>query len=134
MPLNEVQLRTLTSAIDRIVPADDYPNASEAGCLDFLVRLIELEHLEDTYRAGLDGLEVEAQRSGRSFADLSPEQQDDLIRKCEVMIRRTGWEVSPRQFVELLARQTIEGYYSDPGNGGNRGGIAWKMVGFEVRG
>ena len=24
----------------------------------------------------------------------------------------------------------MEGYYADPGNGGNRDGIAWQMIGF----
>jgi gluconate 2-dehydrogenase gamma chain len=25
---------------------------------------------------------------------------------------------------------TIEGFYSDPGNGGNRDAVAWRMIGF----
>jgi hypothetical protein len=29
---------------------------------------------------------------------------------------------------------SAEGFYSDPGNGGNRDNIAWKMIGFEVTG
>jgi len=132
--LNEVQLRTLTAAVDRMVPQDDYPSASAAGCIDFLLRLIELEHLAEMYRAGLDGLESEARRGGSSFADLGEAAQDELLRKCEKLKTRITWRVSPKQFVSLLARQTIEGYYSDPGNGGNRDGIAWRMVGFEVRG
>jgi len=124
-PLNEVQLRTLTAAIDRIVPADDFPSASQVGCVDFLLRLIQLEHLEDTYRAGLDALEAQSVKSGRSFVDFTPEQQDAQLQH--------GLPIKQRRFVELLARQTIEGYYADPGNGGNRDCVSWKMVGFEVR-
>jgi len=112
--LTDEQTRTLRAAIDRIVPKDDFPSASEAGCLEFLLRLIELEHLEDTYRTGLDQL-------GPAFADLSVGEQDEQLRNVN------------GDFVEILARQTIEGYYSDPDNGGNKDRIAWTMVGFEVR-
>ena len=124
-PLNEVQCRTLTAAIDRMVPADDFPSASQAGCVDFLLRLIQLEHLEDTYRAGLDALEARALKYGGSFADLTPDRQDAHL--------QGHLPKEQRRFIELLARQTIEGYYADPGNGGNRDCVSWTMVGFEVR-
>ena len=38
------------------------------------------------------------------------------------------------RFFALLVGHTMEGFYGDPGNGGNRGRIAWEMIGFEVRG
>jgi gluconate 2-dehydrogenase gamma chain len=134
LPLNEIQLRTLTSAVDRIVPADNFPSASEVGCVEFLLRLIQLENLTEIYRRGLDGLDYEARIKGKSFSDLTSIQQDELIAKCHRRKKGAGWENSPAEFVSLLASQTIEGYYSDPGNGGNRGEVAWRMVGFEVRG
>ena len=112
--LTDEQTRTLRAAIDRIVPKDDFPSASEAGCLEFLLKLIQLENLEDTYRNGLDEV-------GPKFADLSPDEQDDRLQKTK------------GDFIEILARQTIEGYYSDPDNGGNKDRVAWTMVGFEVR-
>jgi hypothetical protein len=124
-PLTELQLRTLVAAIDRIVPADDFPSASQAGCDNFLVRLIELEQLVETYRTGLDGLDTAAMKSGKSFAECSVAQQDEILEeshRAEAM----------GAFVDLLVQQTIEGYYADPGNGGNRGGISWEMVGFKV--
>jgi hypothetical protein len=34
----------------------------------------------------------------------------------------------------MLAEHCAEGFYSDPGNGGNHSESAWKMIGFEVRG
>ncbi len=130
--LSESQLRTLVSAIDRIVPQDDFPSASQAGCLDFLVRLIELERLGATYASGLDGLEHEASLLGHTFSELSPPQQDAVLAACEVKESDSAWLVSPQQFLRILATQTIEGYYSDPGNGGNLGAVSWKMIGFKV--
>ncbi len=134
LPLNEDQIRTLTSAIDRIVPADDYPSASDLGCADFLLALIASEGLSETYRAGLDGLNLESQKLGQKFSDLTPEAQDSILSLCEKRRVAAGWAVSPRKFFTLLARQTVEGYYADSGNGGNRGEVSWRMVGFEVRG
>jgi len=43
--LTDLQMRTLAAAIDRIVPADDFPSATQAGCIEFLLRLIALEGL-----------------------------------------------------------------------------------------
>ena len=54
------------------------------------------------------------------FASLDPEKQDILLARAET------------DFFNLLVSQTMEGFYSDPGNGGNKDGIAWKMIGFEV--
>jgi hypothetical protein len=31
----------------------------------------------------------------------------------------------------MLVHTTVEGYYSDPQQGGNRGAISWVMIGFE---
>ena len=134
LPLTESEIRTLTCAIDRIVPADDFPSASQAGCVEFLLRLIQLENLGEFYRAGLKGLQSESALDGRPFCDLEPSEQAKVISRCMKCRTRSSWPVSPKDFLELLARQTIEGYYSDPGNGGNRGAVSWRMVGFEVRG
>ncbi len=133
-PLDDNQVLTLRAAMDRIVPADDFPSASDAGCLDFLLKLIELEQLEEPYRDGLNGLEIEARLLGYTFSDLKEKDQDALILRLEKEKENPSWGISPAEFVALLARQTIEGYYADPGNGGNRDQVAWHMVGYEVRG
>jgi len=111
--LNDKQLRTLHSAVDRMVPADDYPSGSQAGCVDF-------------YKRGLDSIEEAAMSIGQPFSEMPVEDQDQVLYRLERR-RKT------RSFIETLARQTVEGYYSDPENGGNLGCIAWKMIGFEVR-
>ena len=91
--------------------------------MEFLLHLMEQESLVDTYRFGLDG--VDAYSHGTAFADLSAHQQDDAL---ESLAKKP----KSRKFIALVARQTIEGYYSDPGNGANRGGRAWEMIGFKV--
>lgn len=133
VPLTPHQVATLRAAVDRIVPADDYPSASELGVIGFLTNLMAVENLEAIYTGGLDGLDQEAAAVGSSdFAGLTSQAQDALLQKVERGETKTGWTVAPEEFFELLARQTVEGYYADPANGGNRDGIAWDMVGFRV--
>ena len=61
-PLNSQQLQTLRSAVDRIIPADDYPSGWEAGVGDYLERLFAREpRFVPVYQSGLDALEAKAQ-------------------------------------------------------------------------
>ena len=46
----------------------------------------------------------------------------------------TPWSVDPAAFFRAAVAHAGEGYYGDPGNGGNHNAVAWRMVGFEVRG
>ncbi|AIE85686.1 gluconate 2-dehydrogenase subunit 3 family protein [Fimbriimonas ginsengisoli] len=111
MELSEAHWSTLAAVVDRIVPADEWPSATQVGVLEFLRHLIAEQGLEARYAEGLTEL-------GDSFAALNPGRQDALLLQ---------WSL-----IDLVASQTIEGYYADPGNGGNRGGVAWQMVGFKV--
>ena len=45
---------------------------------------------------------------------------------------RTDWHGDPIWFFRLLVEQTMEGFYADPGNGGNKGGVSWEMIGYRV--
>ncbi len=45
----------------------------------------------------------------------------------------TPWPVDPAAFFRNAVAHAAEGYYGDPANGGNRDGVAWRMIGFEVR-
>jgi hypothetical protein len=39
------------------------------------------------------------------------------------------WPVDPAQFFADVVQHVSEGYYADPGNGGNRNEAAWHMIG-----
>ena len=114
MPLSPDDIDKLVAVIDCIIPADDYPSASEAGVLNFLLPLIEAEGVESQYVHGLHSLP-------QDFVSSSPEARTKLL-----------MEFKDQSFVEFVARQTIEGYYANPENGGNLDAISWKMIGFEV--
>ena len=134
--LTEPQLATLRALVDRIIPADDFPSGWQAGVGDYLAGQFErdLRSQLDRYRAGLDALDAEAQAgSGARFAELNPEEQDALLRRVEAGAVATAWPIDPAAFFRVAVDHAMEGFYSDPSNGGNRDGIAWRMIGFEVR-
>ncbi len=133
--LTGLQQQTLQAAVNRIIPADDYPGGWDAGVGDFFTQLFAREpRFVPAYRRALDALEAEAQAAGaESLAALAAEQQDALLTQVEAGRVRTRWPgVDPASFFRLLVEQTQEGFYADPGNGGNRKGIAWDMIGYRM--
>ena len=134
--MSESSARQLAEAavpiIDRIIPADDFPSASGAGVHDYLQRQLDgdLQPLRPLFLEGLAAIDAEASaRHGSAFGRLDADQQDALLRQIE-----SGPDGPARRLFVRLIDLAHEGYYADPGNGGNRDGIAWKMIGFEVRG
>ena len=135
--LTEAQRATLRALVDRLIPADDYPGGWDAGVADYLDRQFagDLRTLVGVYRAGLEALDVEALAvAGVHFAELAPEAQDELLSRIERGEVVTVWPVDPADFLRTAAEHAAEGYYGDPGNGGNRDAVSWRMIGFEVSG
>jgi hypothetical protein len=136
MTFTESQLATLRALVDCIIPADDYPSGWDAGVGEYLARQFERDlrsHVE-LYRAGLNALESEAQATaGASFVSLNSDAQGALLSRIEVGDVTTRWPIDPATFFRNVVNHTIEGFYSDPANGGNRNAVAWHMIGFQVR-
>lgn len=133
LPLSQAQTATLRAAVDRIIPPDEFPVGWAGGVGGYLARQFagDLAGLIPAYRDGLDALDATARAAwGRPFADGEPSVQDVLLAQVETGARGEGLA----RFFALLVEHTMEGFYGDPGNGGNRGRIAWQMIGFEVRG
>jgi hypothetical protein len=131
--LEPKQRAVLEAAMNRLIPEDDYPSATGAGVINYLERLAGdgREPWWPLLFTGLADLDAEAERrGGASFAALGPDQQDEVLAAVEHGTVATTWHADPAQFFELLLTTAVEGFYSDPGNGGNRGGVAWSMVGF----
>ena len=134
MKLNGEQQEILRALVDRIIPADDYPGAWQAGVGNYLARQFEgdLRPVLEDYGAGLTALEAESvARFQRSFILLSGEEQDTVLSHIETGEVLTAWDVSPTRFFNLLVNTTAEGFYSDPEQGGNRDAGSWAMTGFE---
>jgi hypothetical protein len=134
MRLLPQQEQTLHAAVDRIIPADEFSSAWEAGVGDYLARQFEadLSSRVDEYVSGLNSLEAESLALFRQgFALLSDDQRDTVLKHVEANEVFTPWTVAPATFFNLLVNTTAEGFYSEPEQGGNRSKVSWAMTGFE---
>ena len=124
----------MRALMNRVIPPDDFPDAWDAGVGDYLARQFELDLREQSemYRLGLEALEAEALASAATgFAGLDASAQDAILSRLEAGEAMSSWPVDPAKFFRTVTEHVMEGYYSDPGNGGNRDSIAWRMIGFE---
>jgi hypothetical protein len=129
-----LKTETLRTVVDCLIPADDFPGASEAGVCNYLRKLFETDLRDEAgfFMTGLDQIELEAlARFGDSFASLTLEQQTVTLETIQQGDVLTSWPISPQRFFEMLVCTTAEGFYSDPQQGGNRNAVSWMMTGFE---
>jgi gluconate 2-dehydrogenase gamma chain len=121
--LSDDQARTLTVICDQIIPADDFPSASQAGVLAYIDRQL-IRHYRRHQKAYREGLEMAgrmgAERFGRELAELTPAQQVEIV---------SDLSQRNRAFFELVRNHTFEGYYGSPRHGGNRDAVSWRMLG-----
>lgn len=121
--LSDAQARTLTALCDQIIPADDFPSASQAGVLTYIDRQLARHYRRhrNTYRDGLEQVEsLSRQRFGRELPALDGAEQMEAVRELEKQNRR---------FFDMVRSHTLEGYYGAPRHGGNRDAVSWRMVG-----
>ena len=112
----------LATVVDRIIPADRDPGALAAGTLEFVT-----DHLRrdpgsaKEVQAGLRALtESAVVLFGRSFGELPATDQDRVLAEHQLDV-----------WFSTLVELTGEGFYADPGNGGNTDAVSWKMVGYD---
>src|SRR4051812_3453633 len=152
MFLSAAEVAFLDAAVARLIPADELgPGAKEAGVTYFIDQQLfggwgtmakmyrQGPHPEGTpqqgYQSPLTPQEIyraairEINRlAGTPFEKLAPKEQDELLRRLEE--GKLALESVPsRFFFNLLLENTIEGFFSDPIYGGNRGKAGWKLVG-----
>jgi gluconate 2-dehydrogenase gamma chain len=124
---------TATEAADidaiaaQIIPTDDTPGAREAGVVYFVDRALAtfLSQLAGDYRPQIAAFQAgcrERHPGAASFASLASEQQLEYLRAID----RTPFFAT----THLL---TLLGMFSLPAYGGNRGGVGWRLIGFEDR-
>jgi choline dehydrogenase-like flavoprotein len=126
--------QTLRALLDRIIPADDYASASEAGVVSFFERILAGDMADSAALVGegvelLDG-EARARYGDTSFADLDEASQDALITDLLAADGAASEGLVTREFLRLVIDLTAQGFYGDPGNGGNRDQVSWKMIGY----
>lgn len=147
----------IEAAIDRLIPPDDTgPGAREAGVALFIDRQLaggygmgERTYLHEPFAAGApsQGWQMHApavvyreaiaavdeyatRTAGAPFTGLNADAQTHVLHQLEGGQADLRGAVSGKAFFDLLWQNTIEGYFSDPLYGGNRGMAGWSMIGF----
>lgn len=130
--LSEKEWQTLEAVCERLLPRDADAGASDAGVINYVDAQLgqaPVNAFLPMFRFAVRHLDAGARRRGRaSFAALTAEQQDQSLR--ELAAGRLG-PVAGARFVRVLLALTLEGFLGDPIYGGNRGGVGWRMIGFE---
>ncbi|MDE2126996.1 MAG: gluconate 2-dehydrogenase subunit 3 family protein [Armatimonadetes bacterium] len=131
--LTPSELSTLRAFMDCLIPADDWPSAWRNGVGQYLMRQFAgpLRHMLPAYRSALAELDAESvARFSCPFADCGSERQ------LELLVAIAAGEACPetRNLLPAAASHAAEGYYADPGNGGNPEMTSWRMVGYLLPG
>lgn len=157
--LSEAEAAFLRAAVDRLIPPDPlWPGAADAGVVTYIDRQLasgygagDKMYLKgpwvpdapteqgyqlrftpaELYRVSIReiGEAVARTHGGRSFSELEAAAMDEVLTALETGNLTLPSVPSPVFFETLLAN-TIEGWFADPAYGGNRGMVAWRMIGF----
>jgi gluconate 2-dehydrogenase gamma chain len=120
---SEEEARTLGAICDQIVPADQFPSATQAGVLSYIDRQLVRHYRrhQDIYRDGLKQAgQLSRERFGKALAEAASGQQLEVV---------VAIEQGNQPFFDLLREHTMEGYYGTPRHGGNRDAVSWRMLG-----
>ena len=123
--LSDPHASTLASLCDQIIPADEFPSASQAGVVTYIDRQLARHYRKHraAYREGLQAIDsITRQRFGIAFADATPAKQLQIV---------IDLEQQHREFFDLVRDHTMQGYYGSPRHGGNRDAVSWRMLGLD---
>ncbi len=105
--LSAEQRSLLNAIFDRLIPAQGHmPGAGQAGVAEHLDAIAGgSARLARLFAAGLRSIESAAATRGSSFAEMTGDQQDEILRSVES---------NKSAFFETLLMHTYNGYYSNP--------------------
>jgi gluconate 2-dehydrogenase gamma chain len=84
----------------------------------------------EAYRAAIPAINDYCTKTyGKDFASITEDQRDEVLNGLGKGTVNTG-PLPAGLFLDLLYQNVMEGFFSDPAYGGNRGKAAWKMIGY----
>lgn len=125
--LTASEAREVEAISARILPTTDTPGAREAGVVYFVDQALatfQKQALGDL-RAALADIAKRAgrKRRGAAFSALTEAEQDAVLIGAE-----------RESYFGLLTFMTYMGAFGEPGYGGNRGEVGWKLLNFNAHG
>jgi gluconate 2-dehydrogenase gamma chain len=128
------QAAVVETAAARIIPGDEQdPGAREAGVVQYIDRALAGAYADHqgVYRRGISAMDSYAERKFRkNFIELTEVQQDQILQDMEQGKAVGFTSPSALEFFTTLYQHTLEGMFSDPVYGGNKGAAGWKLIGF----
>ena len=145
----------ISAAVDRLIPADDFPSATESGVVTFLENQLsgaygrgDIYYMKGPFRKGEPTQGYQSQAPGilyrqaiadintllkseqnKAFTDLSPDEQDAFLMRLSEGKAELE-HVDGKTFFDTFWQDTQLGFFGDPVHGGNRDMASWKMLGF----
>jgi gluconate 2-dehydrogenase gamma chain len=110
----DAEYKTVDQLTELIIPKDESPGARDAGVAEFIDFMVAHDDsLQYPFRTGLAWLDAFAtEKRGRDFFSLDPAQQEALLRKLASKAEQSPTEVQGQEFVALLRKYTVIGYYT----------------------
>jgi gluconate 2-dehydrogenase gamma chain len=156
---NDAQAQTITAMAERIFPKDATgPGATDAHVLNYIdgrlsgawglgaktyrqgpyVQPADSGHgfqlamtPRDVYKDALSAIDAYCNRQyGKSFAELTAQQQDDVLHALADGKVDTFTTVPAATFFAMFRQNVVEGLFADPLYGGNFNLIGWRWIGF----
>ena len=120
---SQPQRRTLEAFADRLIPKDELgPSATECGAVIYIDRTLAgpLAAEKASFLEGLDAVDGFARKAhGVALAELAADKQDEVL----ITIEKNS-----RAFFARARRLIMEGVFSDPYYGGNKGFAGWDLI------
>jgi len=99
---------------DLIIPGDTTPGAREAGVSEFIDFMVASDpEIQTSFRYGIGWIDAHARfLYAKGFRDLSPDQQNDMLKHLAYRDGYRPGEEDGRAFVELMREWTVKGFYT----------------------
>jgi gluconate 2-dehydrogenase gamma chain len=136
--LTDAEATTVIALCEQIIPADEFPGATDAGVIFFIDRQLgergfypsELPY----YQKGVSALNAASKKlHGARFEKLDSNTQHNLLEKVEAgKVDDRDWKPSDQKdFFRMILAHTMQGFYGSPRHGGNRNYMSYTMMGVE---
>ncbi len=134
--LTDAEARTVMAVGEQIIPADQDPGATYAGCTNFIDKQLvgPYRRFQSAYRTGIAGVqETSAAMFGGPFEALAWDKQTEVLKALEAAkAPGTTWQNhSSAAFFEMIRDHVMQGFYGSPRHGGNRDYVSYRVIGID---
>jgi gluconate 2-dehydrogenase gamma chain len=129
----EKEVLTVIAFAGQIIPADQYPGATDANVVNFIDKQLigPYTRFQEDYRFGISAIENSAQKLlQKPFHELEWQVQTDFMEQMEAgKLPEEFWgDINQRSFFNMLLDHSMQGFYGSPRHGGNKNYMSYKMM------